>query len=240
MALRNAKTLASQNACMVERERVNVEITGTIASATSHRLSLRLRSCSYDYTHGQAGVIYVKTLGVLTTTGRLEDPYEELCVKESKFINKGILEVDYTDEYWDRRYTVNFASEKMMFLSHVLLEVDFPVALVYRPSWSVGNTSFYLHCKFIENTYTHGSYLLLQDEQLIYRLRSLKHYFFLASSSFLTYLLDLAHGTEKGPAKGVSIVKPQSLFDLALTGEDAVFREDVSSTRELGELEVMI
>jgi hypothetical protein len=60
-----------------------------------------------------AGVPYVEMLRVWTTTGRLEDPYEELCVKESKFISKGILEVDYTDEYWERRYTVSCVSEKM-------------------------------------------------------------------------------------------------------------------------------
>jgi gamma-tubulin complex component 2 len=39
-------------------------------------------------------------------TGLLKDPYEEVMVKESKFINKGTLEMDYTDEYWERRYTV--------------------------------------------------------------------------------------------------------------------------------------
>jgi gamma-tubulin complex component 2 len=53
-----------------------------------------------------AGVPYVAMLKMWTTTGRLVDPYEELCVKESKFINKGMLEMDYTDEYWERRYTV--------------------------------------------------------------------------------------------------------------------------------------
>lgn len=42
--------------------------------------------------------------------------------------------------------------------------------------------------------------------------------FFLASSSFLTHLLDLAHLELKKPAKGVSIVNLQSLLDLALTG----------------------
>jgi len=85
--------------------------------------------------------------------------------------------------------------------------------------------------KFIEDAYTHANRtllrLLLQDQQLIPRLRSLKHYFFLSSSSFLTHLLDLAHIELKKPAKGVSIVKLQSLLDLALTGEDAAFREDV-------------
>jgi gamma-tubulin complex component 2 len=85
--------------------------------------------------------------------------------------------------------------------------------------------------KFIEDAYTHANRtllrLLLQDQQLIPRLRSLKRYFFLASSSFLTHLLDLAHTELKKPAKGVSIVKLQSLLDLSLTGEDAAFREDV-------------
>ena len=55
-----------------------------------------------------AGAPYVAMLRVWTTTGRLVDPYEELCVKESKFINRGILEMDYTDEYWERRYTVGY------------------------------------------------------------------------------------------------------------------------------------
>ena len=54
-----------------------------------------------------AGTPYVGMVREWTNTGRLVDPYEELCVKEAKFIDKGILEVDYTDEYWERRYTVS-------------------------------------------------------------------------------------------------------------------------------------
>jgi gamma-tubulin complex component 2 len=102
--------------------------------------------------------------------------------------------------------------------------------LVLVPSLSF---SFRLY-KFIEDAYTHANRtllrLLLQDQQLIPRLRSLKRYFFLSSSSFLTHLLDLAHTELKKPAKGASIVKLQSLLDLALTGEDAAFREDVRAT----------
>ncbi|KAG1842866.1 hypothetical protein DFJ58DRAFT_748035 [Suillus subalutaceus] len=40
----------------------------------------------------------------------LEDPYEELCVKASKFISTGILEVDYADKYWKRQYTLRDGS----------------------------------------------------------------------------------------------------------------------------------
>jgi hypothetical protein len=45
--------------------------------------------------------------------------------------------------------------------------------------------------------------------------------FFLALSSFLTHHLDLANAELKKPTKGVSIVRLQSLLELALTGESA-------------------
>lgn len=38
--------------------------------------------------------------------GVLEDPFEEFMVKESKSITKSGLSHDYTDEYWERRYTL--------------------------------------------------------------------------------------------------------------------------------------
>ena len=53
---------------------------------------------------------YVEMLRRWVTTGKLVDPYEELLVKESKFIDRGILDVDYTDEYWERRYTLRDGS----------------------------------------------------------------------------------------------------------------------------------
>lgn len=53
-----------------------------------------------------AGAPYVDMVLAWIRTGKLVDPYEELCVKESKFIDRGTLEMDYTDEYWERRYTV--------------------------------------------------------------------------------------------------------------------------------------
>ena len=57
-----------------------------------------------------AGRPYVEMIRAWVATGRLMDPHEELLVKESKFIDRGILEMDYTDEYWERRYTVTIYS----------------------------------------------------------------------------------------------------------------------------------
>jgi gamma-tubulin complex component 2 len=116
-----------------------------------------------------AGAPYVAMLRVWTSTGRLVDPYEELCVKESKFINRGILEMDYTDEYWERRYTVrseqylsrgsrlNLKVSCVMVLLCLRLRnatklasrcqdqwvADYLAAHVYHHCWKGGNTRFF-------------------------------------------------------------------------------------------------
>ncbi|KAI0828525.1 Spc98 family-domain-containing protein [Trametes gibbosa] len=226
-----------------------------------------------------AGKPYVEMVQAWIRTGKLFDPYEELLVKESKFINRGTLEMDYTDEYWERRYTLRDGStlggsskqhqagvpparsaggrlpggacipavlerwKHKILLAGKYLNVIRECGIEIRrdPSQeddeelSMEDERFY---KCIEDAYTHANrtllQLLLQDQQLIPRLRSLKRYFFLSQSSFLTHLLDLSHTELRKSAKSVSLVKLQSLLDLALNtdaqGEDAMFREDVKVT----------
>ncbi|GLB41061.1 putative spindle pole body component [Lyophyllum shimeji] len=223
-----------------------------------------------------AGKPYVTMLRVWITTGRLDDPYEELLLKESKFINRGILEMDYTDEYWERRYTLRDGStlgspskrqqagvppprtvggrlpggacvppllegwkHKILLAGKYLnvirecgIEVTHSHAQLDGEDLSMDDEKFY---KFLEDAYSHANrtllQLLLRDQQLIPRLRSLKRYFFLSQSSFLTHFLDLSAPELRKPSKAVSIVKLQSLLDLALntdaSGEDVLYREDV-------------
>jgi gamma-tubulin complex component 2 len=47
---------------------------------------------------------------IWSTAGHLRDPYDELMVKETKSINRGTLEMDFIDEYWEKRYTVSVRS----------------------------------------------------------------------------------------------------------------------------------
>jgi gamma-tubulin complex component 2 len=54
-----------------------------------------------------AGRPYVLALQAWVGAGRLSDVYEEMCVKESSSIDRGTLEADYMDEYWEKRYTVS-------------------------------------------------------------------------------------------------------------------------------------
>ena len=113
-----------------------------------------------------AGKPYVEMVQMWIRTGKLVDPYEELCIKESKFIDRGTLDVDYTDEYWERRYTV-CRRHPRVHCAHVLThfcscetvrpQADrrndtkpvchhheqkadiFPVALVYLQRWNAGS-----------------------------------------------------------------------------------------------------
>lgn len=43
------------------------------------------------------------------STGHLLDKSEEFMVKEATSITKEQLDLDFTDEYWERRYTVRLS-----------------------------------------------------------------------------------------------------------------------------------
>jgi len=89
--------------------------------------------------------------------------------------------------------------------------------------------------KSIEDAYSYANRtllnMLLRDQQLLPRLRSLKRFFFMSQSFFVTHLLDQAQGELRKSSKSASVLKLQSLLDLALNtdlhGEDTMFREDV-------------
>ncbi|KAI0260763.1 Spc98 family-domain-containing protein [Gloeopeniophorella convolvens] len=225
-----------------------------------------------------AGRPYVEMLQQWTRTGTLTDPYEEFCVKESKFINRGTLEMDYTDEYWERRYTLRDGStlgspnkrqqagvppprassgrlpggacippllenwkHKVLLAGkylNVIRECGIEVQRASSPrddDLAMDDESFY---KSIEDDYSHANrtllQLLLRDQGLVPRLNCLKRCFFLSHSAYLTHFLDLAHGELRKTAKTVSLVKLQSLLDLALGsdahGDDMAFREDIRVT----------
>ncbi|KAI9454203.1 Spc98 family-domain-containing protein [Russula earlei] len=225
-----------------------------------------------------SGRPYVEMLQQWTRTGTLMDPYEEFCVKESRFINRGTLEVDYTDEYWERRYTLRDGStlgstnkrlqagvppprpgsgrlpggacippllegwKHKVLLAGKYLNVIRECGIEVQKVTNLGDDDLAMDderfYKFIEDDYSHANrtllQLLLRDQGLVPRLNCLKRCFFMSHSSYLTHFLDLAHTELRKTAKAASLVKLQSLLDLALGadahGDDVPFREDVRVT----------
>jgi len=53
-----------------------------------------------------ASRLYMMMLNEWLYYGSIKDPHAEFLVWEQKSIRRERLEEDYTDEYWDRRYTI--------------------------------------------------------------------------------------------------------------------------------------
>lgn len=190
---------------------------------------------------------YMAMLNEWLHHGGIKDPHAEFLVKEQKWIKREKLEEDYTDEYWEKRYTIreneippqlDSVKEKVLLAGkylNVVREcggVDVSKAVKDVPK-TLDDP------RFLENvngayTYANASLLnlLLTKNSLTTRFRSLKHYFFLDRSDFFSYFLELSASELRKPAKNVNESKLQSLLDLVLRQPGSIaaqdpFKEDV-------------
>jgi gamma-tubulin complex component 2 len=190
---------------------------------------------------------YMMMLNEWLHHGSIKDPHAEFLVREQKSIKRERLEQDYTDEYWERRYTIrdndvppqlDGVKDKVLLAGkylNVVREcggVDVSKAVKDVPRSFDDN-------RFLDNVnsaYAHANEsllnLLLTTHALPARLRSLKHYFFLDRSDFFSYFLELGASELRKPVKVVNTSKLQSLLDLVLRQPGSVaaqdpFKEDI-------------
>ena len=179
--------------------------------------------------------------------GAIKDPHAEFLIKEQQSIRRERLEEDYTDEYWEKRYTVREndvppqlegVKDKVLLAGKYLnvvrecggVDVSKEVRDVPK---SFDDPQFLDN---VNSAYAHANSsllnLLLTTHALPERLRSMKHYFFLDRSDFFTYFLDLSASELRKPWRLVNVNKLQSLLELVLrqpgtvAAQDA-FQEDV-------------
>ncbi|KAI9839293.1 MAG: hypothetical protein M1819_003288 [Sarea resinae] len=184
---------------------------------------------------------YMEMLNEWLHHGSIRDPHAEFLVKEQKSIRRERLEEDYTDEYWEKRYTIREhdvppqlegAREKVLLAGKYLNVVrECGGVDVSKGVQDVPKT--FDDPRFLDNVneayaYANSSLLnlLLTTHALPARLRSLKHYFFLDRSDFFSYFLELGTSELKKPAKSVNSGKLQSLLDLVLRQPGSVAAED--------------
>ena len=204
--------------------------------AARHLLTTLLREASRPY---------MAMLNEWLHHGNVRDPHQEFLIKEQKSIRREGLEQDYTDEYWEKRYTIRQdlvppqlegVKEKVLLAGKYLN--------VVRECGGIDNVNRDLDAatevphtfsdpRFLENV--SGAYafanrslmtLLLTTHALPARLRSLKHYFLLSRSDFFTSFLDLTHADLRKPVRAVNTSKLQSLLDLVLRQPGSVAAED--------------
>lgn len=190
---------------------------------------------------------YMHMLNEWLHHGAIKDPHAEFLIKEQKSIKREKLEDDYTDEYWEKRYTIRDnevppqlegVKDKVLLAGKYLNVVRECGGVDISKEVKDVPLSFD-DPQFLDNVngaYAHANSsllsLLVTTHALPARLRSMKHYFFLDRSDFFTYFLDLSASELRKPAKAVNVSKLQSLLDLVLrqpgtvAAQDA-FKEDV-------------
>lgn len=190
---------------------------------------------------------YMTMLNEWLHHGGIKDPHAEFLVKEQKWIRREKLEEDYTDEYWEKRYTIrdnevppqlDSVRDKVLLAGKYLNVVrECGGVDVSKAVKDVPKT--FDDPRFLENvnaayTYANASLLnlLLTKNSLTTRFRSLKHYFFLDRSDFFSYFLELGASELSKKANTVNESKLQSLLDLVLRQPGSIaaqdpFKEDV-------------
>lgn len=190
---------------------------------------------------------YMAMLNEWLHHGGINDPHAEFLVKEQQSIKREKLEDDYTDEYWEKRYTLRESDippqlegvkDKVLLAGKYLNVVRECGGVDVSQEVQDVPTSFN-DPQFLDNVnsaYAHANSsllnLLLTTHALSDRLRSMKHYFFLDRSDFFTYFLDLSVSELRKPWRLVNVSKLQSLLDLVLRQPGTVaaqdpFKEDV-------------
>ncbi|OAL55206.1 hypothetical protein IQ07DRAFT_498600 [Pyrenochaeta sp. DS3sAY3a] len=184
---------------------------------------------------------YMAMLNEWLHHGGIKDPHAEFLIKEQKSIKRERLDQDYTDEYWEKRYTIRdplvppqleAVKDKVLLAGKYLNVVRECGGVDVSKIVQDAPTSFD-DPQFLDNVNSAYAYanssllnLLLTTHQLPARLRSLKHYFFLDRSDFFTYFLEMGELELKKPAKNVNVGKLQSLLDLATRHAGSVAVED--------------
>ncbi|KAM7196390.1 spindle pole body component alp4 [Naviculisporaceae sp. PSN 640] len=190
---------------------------------------------------------YMAMLNEWLHHGGINDPHSEFLIKEQRSIRRERLEQDYTDEYWERRYTIRDhdvppqledVKEKVLLAGKYLNVVrecgGVDVSLKVKDVPVSFDDNRFLDN--VNNAYAHANeslmQLLLTTHALPARLRSLKHYFFLDPSDYFSYFLELGTSELRKPVKAVNTGKLQSLLDLVLRQPGSIvsldpFKEDV-------------
>ncbi|KAL2653900.1 hypothetical protein R1flu_022028 [Riccia fluitans] len=164
--------------------------------------------------------------------GVIDDPYGEFLIDENKALQKESLSQDYHATYWHQRYSLRqdvpgFLSglaENILTAGKYLnavrecghsIKIQFPEDV---QSADAGSSRLYM--ERINVAYSHASgellNLILNKFDLMGRLRSVKHYFFMDQGDFLVHFMDIAKDELMKRSSSIVMEKLQSLLELAL------------------------
>ncbi|KAF3853960.1 hypothetical protein F7725_014648 [Dissostichus mawsoni] len=177
-----------------------------------------------------ASVPYFEILEKWTYRGIIKDPYSEFMVEEHE-LQKEKIQEDYNDKYWDQRYTIvqhripsflQKMADKILSTGKYLNVVrecgrDVTCPDAKEVLYTLKERAY---VEQIEKAYNYASKVLLdflmEEKELVLRLRSIKHYFLMDKGDFFVHFMDLTEEELKKPVDDIVPPRLEALLELAL------------------------
>lgn len=179
----------------------------------------------------QACVPYFEILEKWIYQGIIADPFAEFLIEDNELVQKEDLPVDYSDDYWEKRYTVCH-ERSPIFLEKVagmILRTGKYLNVIRQSGKDVkcpDSTKIVytlnerLYVETIGKAYNFASKrlldLLMEEKDMMGRLRSVKHYFLLDQGDFIVQFMDMAEEELKKNIDDIMPTRLESLLGLAL------------------------
>lgn len=191
-----------------------------------------------------ASVPYFEILEKWIYRGIIKDPYSEFMVEEHE-LQKEKIQEDYNDKYWDQRYTIvqHRIPSFLQKMADKILSTGKYLNVVRECGRDVtcpdGKEVLYTlkeraYVEQIEKAYNYASKVLLnflmEEKELVSRLRSIKHYFLMDKGDFFVHFMDLTEEELKKPVDDIVPPRLEALLELALrmsTANTDPFKDDL-------------
>ncbi|KAM4715310.1 gamma-tubulin complex component 2 [Anableps anableps] len=191
-----------------------------------------------------ASVPYFEILEKWIYRGIIKDPYSEFMVEEHE-LQKEKIQEDYNDKYWDQRYTIvqhripsflQKMADKILSTGKYLNVVrecgrDVTCPDAKEVLYTLKERAY---VEQIEKAYNYASKVLLDflmdEKELVLRLRSIKHYFLMDKGDFFVHFMDLTEEELKKPVDDIVPPRLEALLELALrmsTANTDPFKDDL-------------
>ncbi|XP_068438926.1 gamma-tubulin complex component 2 [Clinocottus analis] len=191
-----------------------------------------------------ASVPYFEILEKWIYRGIIKDPYSEFMVEEHE-LQKEKIQEDYNDKYWDQRYTIvqhripsflQKMADKILSTGKYLNVVrecgrDVTCPDAREVLYTLKERAY---VEQIEKSYNYASKVLLaflmEEKELVSRLRSIKHYFLMDKGDFFVHFMDLTEEELKKPVDDIVPPRLEALLELALrmsTANTDPFKDDL-------------
>uniref|UniRef100_A0A8C7DEK6 Gamma-tubulin complex component n=1 Tax=Oncorhynchus kisutch TaxID=8019 RepID=A0A8C7DEK6_ONCKI len=168
-------------------------------------------------------------------------PYFEILEKWSEFmveeheLQKEKIQEDYNDKYWDQRYTI--VQHRIPLFLQKMADKILSTGKTHHTIWIrfvLYTLKERAYVEQIEKSYYYASKVLLdflmEEKELVARLRSIKHYFLMDKGDFFVHFMDLTEEELKKPVDDIVPPRLEALLELALrmsTANTDPFKDDL-------------